>query len=63
VQFDADRQLGLDGLRGRLQGLTHADDVVALGHRNDEPNHLADLVPHLHLRRINVGAPDLGDVT
>jgi hypothetical protein len=42
--------------------LAHLDDVAALGHRDAQRDHFLALVAHLDLRRIDVGALDLGDV-
>ena len=62
VQLDAHRQVGADRRGRRLQRLAQRDDVAALGHRDAQRDDLLALVAHLHLRRVDVGALDLGDV-
>ena len=61
-QTQAHRQRRIDVGGGRLERLAKGDDVAPLGHGNAQADHLFTLKVHLHARRVNHAALDLGDI-
>ena len=62
LERHAGGQRAFDAGRRLFQRLAQGDDVAALGHRHAQRNHFVAIVAHLHLRRLHIAAPHLGDV-
>ena len=61
-QLDASRKRPGKACRELFKCLAQRDDVATLGHGDPQRNHFLALVVHLHSRRINIAAPDDGNV-